>query len=177
MEGIVTGVPVTEAVGMAAPEVEKTMNALVAIDDSDESFHALRWAIDYILKRIPVAAAAESRVVTVVHVMEPLPRYAISGVNVESAKQNHEQNAARILSRAFEICREKSLNAKTLILEGDPKDKICRAVEEMSIDLLVVGSRGLGQIKRALLGSVSDYCIHHAKCPVLLVKPPIKGTP
>lgn len=40
------------------------------------------------------------------------------------------------------------LKAKTIILEGDPKDRICRAVEEMNINLLVVGSRGLGQIKR-----------------------------
>ncbi|EPS60930.1 hypothetical protein M569_13873, partial [Genlisea aurea] len=116
---------------------------------------------------------------------------------VESASKAQEDNAARILSRAFEICREKSINPNTRILEGDPKDKICKAVEEMKIDLLLVGSRGLGQIKRfffflinnllllfylfinlfiffgwALLGSVSDYCVHHATCPVLVVKPP-----
>nr|GMD44331.1 Adenine nucleotide alpha hydrolases-like superfamily protein [Ipomoea batatas] len=42
----------------------------------------------------------------------------------------------------------------------------------MAVDLVVVGSRGLGQIKRAVLGSVSDYCAHHARCPVLIVKPP-----
>ncbi|GFQ02486.1 universal stress protein a-like protein [Phtheirospermum japonicum] len=66
------------------------------------------------------------------------------------------------------------LKAKTVILEGDAKDRICRAVDEMNIDLLVVGSRGLGQIKRAFLGSVSDYCAHQAKCAVLVVKPPAK---
>ncbi|KAL2250880.1 uncharacterized protein LOC105173949 [Sesamum indicum] len=177
MEGATTG-----SSGSTAAEVEKAMNVLVAIDDSDESFHALQWVLDKILKRSPAteAAAPESSrpVVTIVHVVESLARYAFHGGHVvDYGRKEQEQNAARILSRAFEICRDKlSLNAKTLILEGDPKDKICRAVEEMDINLLVVGSRGLGQIKRAFLGSVSDYCAHHAKCPVLVVKPPRKRT-
>ncbi|KAK6147386.1 hypothetical protein DH2020_018298 [Rehmannia glutinosa] len=167
-----------------SPEVSgKTMNVLVAIDDSEESFNALQWLIDKILKRTTVTTEEEdynsNKVITIAHVVEPLPRYAFPGGYVtnpvlESTSQTQEQNAARILSRAFDMCRDSSLKAKTLILEGDPKDRICRAVEEMNIDLLVVGSRGLGQIKRAFLGSVSDYCAHHAKCPVLVVKPPPK---
>ncbi|XP_057779381.1 LOW QUALITY PROTEIN: universal stress protein A-like protein [Salvia miltiorrhiza] len=131
-------------------------NVLVAIDDSEESFHALRWAIEKILKR------KSATVVTIAHVVEPLPRYAFPGglAVVESASKAQEQNGARILSRAYEMCRESSLKAKTIILEGDPKDRICRAVEEMNINLLVVGSRGLGQIKRAFLGSVSDTVLN-----------------
>ncbi|KAI3443366.1 hypothetical protein Pfo_000031 [Paulownia fortunei] len=176
MEGATTGGAGKEEEA-PPPEAGKTMNVLVAIDDSDESFHALQWVLGKILKRRPVTEAGEqdSKVITIVHVVEPLPRYAFpGGYVVESASKSQEQNAARILSRAFEMCRDSLLKAKTLILEGDPKDRICRAVEEMNIDLLVVGSRGLGQIKRAFLGSVSDYCAHHAKCPVLVVKPPAK---
>ncbi|KAL8526912.1 hypothetical protein ACS0TY_015964 [Phlomoides rotata] len=149
------------------------LNVLVAIDDSDESFHALRWALDNILKQ-KSETDQNSTVVTIAQVVEPLPRYAFPVV--ETASKVQEENAARVLSRAFEMCRDSSLKAKTIILEGDPKDKICRAVEEMNINLLIVGSRGLGQIKRAFLGSVSDYCSHHAKCPVLVVKPPPKKT-
>ncbi|KAL1545611.1 universal stress protein YxiE-like [Salvia divinorum] len=146
-------------------------NVLVAVDDSDESFEALRWVVEKILRR----RENSTTVVTIAHVAEALPRYAFLGGHVveSSSKQAQEQNSARILSRAYEMCRESSLKAKTIILEGDPKETICRAVEEMNIHLLVVGSRGLGQIKRAFLGSVSDYCAQHAKCPVLVVKQPL----
>ncbi|CAA0818762.1 Adenine nucleotide alpha hydrolases-like superfamily protein [Striga hermonthica] len=162
--------------GGGAGKPEAAMNVLVAIDDGEESFQALDWAVSRILK--PNGGDDDnnaSKVVTIAHVLEPLPHYAFPGGYVlESSTKAQEENAARILSRAFEMCRDYGLNAKTVILEGDPKDRICRAVEEMNIHLLVVGSRGLGQIKRAFLGSVSDYCAHHAKCAVLVVKPPPK---
>ncbi|XP_073128183.1 uncharacterized protein [Henckelia pumila] len=176
-----------DAAGTAmTAEQTKHMNILVAIDDSDESFHALQWLLDKILRQGSAGGfnatpgstetTGESKVVTIAHVVQPMPRYGFpSGYVEESTSKSQEQNAARILSRAYEMCREKSLIAKTLILEGDPKDAICRAVEDMNIHLLVIGSRGLGQIKRALLGSVSDYCVHHARCPVLIVKPQKKS--
>ncbi|KAH6802834.1 Adenine nucleotide alpha hydrolases-like superfamily protein [Perilla frutescens var. frutescens] len=171
MEGATVGIG-GASTAEPLPEVDRAMNVLVAIDDSEESFNALRWVLEKILKR---KSTAEEMVVTVAHVVEPLPRYAFpGGYVVETVSKTQEQNAARILSRAFEMCRDSSLKAKTLILEGEAKDRICRAVEEMNINLLVIGSRGLGQIKRAFLGSVSDYCAHHAKCPVLVVKPPKK---
>lgn len=74
----------TAGAAAAAPllEVDKVMNVLVAIDDSDESFHALRWAVDKILRRKSTAEEEGSNstvVVTVAHVVEPLPRYAFPG--------------------------------------------------------------------------------------------------
>ena len=49
------------------------------------------------------------------------------------------------------------IKAETLILDGDPKDMICQAAEQMHADLLVVGSRGLGKIKRWLLDFHNSY--------------------
>ena len=45
----------------------------------------------------------------------------------------------------------RKIKAETLILEGDPKDRICEAAEELHVDLVVVGSRGLGKIKRCVV--------------------------
>jgi len=53
---------------------------------------------------------------------------------------------------------------------GDPASEIVRVAEEEGCDLIVVGSRGLGALKSLLLGSVSDHVVHHAHCPVLIVR-------
>ncbi|XP_060191169.1 universal stress protein PHOS34-like [Lycium barbarum] len=136
------------------------MRVAVAIDNSEESYNALKWILDYLLTQ-------PSTKLTLVHVMEPLPPFH----GVESASRAQAQEAARILARASEMCKAKMINAESLILEGDPKNLLCEATAKMNVDLLAIASRGLGQIKRAFLGSVSDYCAHHAKCPVLIVKP------
>ena len=51
-----------------------------------------------------------------------------------------------------------------------PADEIVLVAEETGADLVVMGSRGLGGIKRALLGSVSDSVVRRAHCPVLVVR-------
>ena len=49
---------------------------------------------------------------------------------------------------------------------------MCKVAKERHVDHVVMGSRGLGTINRALVGSVSDYCLHHASVPVSVVPPP-----
>jgi nucleotide-binding universal stress UspA family protein len=53
---------------------------------------------------------------------------------------------------------------------GRPDEEIVRLAEEIRAGTIVVGSRGLGGIRRALMGSVSDSVVRHAHCPVLVVR-------
>ena len=53
---------------------------------------------------------------------------------------------------------------------GRPDAEIIDQAEEISAGLIVIGSRGIGPIRRALMGSVSDSVVHHAHCPVLVVR-------
>lgn len=63
-------------------------------------------------------------------------------------------------------------SATKMVTTGDPGGELCRLAGEGSYDLLVVGSHGSGFLKRILLGSASHHVLHHAPCPVLVVRPP-----
>lgn len=57
------------------------------------------------------------------------------------------------------------------MLRGDPGPAICRYAGEVSAAAIVVGSRGRSGLKRAVLGSVSDYVTRNAPCPVVVTPP------
>ncbi|GJY13615.1 universal stress protein A [Tanacetum coccineum] len=163
------------------------MKVMVAIDESEGSLYALQWTIENIFLHhgttvTPPNEKDEPPMMTVVHVQPPFQQpytaipvgpvlFATPAV-MDSVKKAQEQSASEVLSRVSKLCQQYMIKAETMVIRGNPKEMIVEAVDQMNVDLLVVGSRGLGQIKRALLGSVSDYCVHHAKCPVLIVRPP-----
>jgi nucleotide-binding universal stress UspA family protein len=60
--------------------------------------------------------------------------------------------------------------AQAHLREGKPEAEITALAEEIGAGLIVVGSRGLGGLRRAMLGSVSDSVVRHAHCPVLVVR-------
>ena len=59
-----------------------------------------------------------------------------------------------------------------ILVVGKPAGNvICSEAQEAKADLIVTGSRGLGTTRRTILGSVSDYIVHHTCCPVCVVPP------
>ena len=68
-----------------------------------------------------------------------------------------------LLQLKFKLYKEES---------NRPGEVICKLVEDEKADLIVMGSRGVGTLRRTFLGSVSDYCVHHTKIPVVVVPPP-----
>ncbi|KAG2709357.1 hypothetical protein I3760_05G234800 [Carya illinoinensis] len=93
---------------------------------------------------------------------------------MRSIQENHQKIASALLEKAKEICANHGIIPAEMVTEvGDPKEAICAAVENLNIQLLVLGSHSRGVIKRAFLGSVSNYCVHNAKCPVLVVRKPV----
>ncbi|KAH9795150.1 Usp domain-containing protein [Citrus sinensis] len=91
-----------------------------------------------------------------------------------SIQENQKKAALALLGRAKEICAKHGVVAETMTEMGDPKNVICEAAEKHKIQLLIVGSHSRGPIQRAFLGSVSNYCVHNAKCPVLVVRKPVE---
>ena len=63
-----------------------------------------------------------------------------------------------------------SVSAQAHLSEGVPAAEIVALGEDIDAGLIVVGSRGLGGVRRALMGSVSEAVTRHAHCPVLVVR-------
>jgi nucleotide-binding universal stress UspA family protein len=59
---------------------------------------------------------------------------------------------------------------ETHFRSGDPDKEILRTAESLDVGVIVIGSRGLGALSRALMGSVSDSVVRHAHCPVFVVR-------
>ncbi|CAN4122376.1 unnamed protein product [Withania somnifera] len=159
---------------------------IVSVDGSGESMNALNWALDNIkLKPHDPNSKEAQGFFVILHVQSPpsiaaglnpsaIPFGGPSDIEVPAftaAIEEHQKRITQaIFNHALDICAKKNVNVKTQVVIGDPKEKICDAVEEMHADLLVMGSRSFGPIKRMFLGSVSNYCSNHAPCPVIIVK-------
>jgi nucleotide-binding universal stress UspA family protein len=59
--------------------------------------------------------------------------------------------------------------AEHALLPGEPGPALCQLAEELSADVIVIGTHHRSLLKRAVMGSVSEHVVHHAPCPVLVV--------
>lgn len=90
----------------------------------------------------------------------------------EAAREEARERAQRFLDEQVERIRaDGSAVAQAHLRMGKPDEEIVVLSDEIGAGLLVVGSRGLGGMQRALMGSVSDSVVRHAHCPVLVVRP------
>jgi nucleotide-binding universal stress UspA family protein len=62
-------------------------------------------------------------------------------------------------------------DAELKVLEGTPGQAVCQFASDLNARAIVMGSRGRGVVKRAVLGSVSDHVVRHAPCPVVISGP------
>lgn len=75
-----------------------------------------------------------------------------------------------ILAKVKDDLEPYRLNIISDIAVGHPAEEIVKKAKDMECDLVIMGSRGLGELKGYLLGSVSNRVIRHAACPVLVVR-------
>ncbi|GAB2298420.1 hypothetical protein Dimus_032485 [Dionaea muscipula] len=174
--------------------MEKVRKIVVAIDESEESMYALSWCLNNLVssnysdQHHPIsspssASGADAVQLVLLYVKPPPPNSSsldvsgyLFGNDVVGAMEEYSRELVdSVMSRADAVFRK--YNTTKIMVErrvgsGDAKEVICRTVDKLRADILVMGTHNYGFFKRALLGSVSEYCAKHVKCPVVVVKHP-----
>ncbi len=89
----------------------------------------------------------------------------------EDLERTSEQRARELLDAEVEKIRSVGGTvAQAHLREGGAPQEIVALAEEIGVGLVVVGSRGRGGVRRALMGGVSDSVVRHAHCPVMVVR-------
>ena len=139
---------------------------LVAVDGSDHSQHAVRYASNI--------AAKYGATLHIVHAPQIEIETLSFGAGTLGALPTHERMNALgkpIMEKAVGWAKEAGHEAETTkILTGDTAEGILRYAEENGVDLIVSGSRGLGNLRGLLQGSISQKLTAHSPCPVLTVR-------
>ena len=136
-------------------------NILLAVDGSDHSLKAAKLAGD--LARL---SGGKLRVLTA---YEKVPSY-LGEPNLSQAIAKRTEKAEQVLDGATAEIGDIPGGCETDMLSGDPAEAILRAVDTFDIDLIIMGTRGQGDIKSLLLGSQSHKVVSAAPCPVMLVR-------
>jgi len=138
-------------------------NILVAVDGSPHADRALSEAID-------IARGARARLTIITAVAEPR-----TGVTVALAAGAAASLGPALLREGDRIVRAAAdrvpddISVTTILTEDPIRSAILNRVREGHHDLVVMGSRGRGAVRSAVLGSVSHYVLHHSPVPVLVV--------
>jgi nucleotide-binding universal stress UspA family protein len=138
-------------------------NILVPYDGSEHSNRAFDYALD-------LAKKYKAKIVTVSCILEQnqFPETATpEGLGLQRQRDAASQKILTLESKAEEL----GVNFKGMILKTDSvTDAILSYEESNDIDIIIVGSRGLGGFKKLVLGSVASTISQYSKCPVMIVK-------
>jgi nucleotide-binding universal stress UspA family protein len=139
---------------------------VAGVDGSPSSVEALRWAVRQ-------AGLTGGTVDAVTGWQFPVSTggygWAPGTVDGADYAEIAEKTLADAISAAAD--RRSEVTVRPLVVQGHPAQVLLEAAD--GADLLVVGSRGHGGFAGALLGSVSQYCVHHARCPVVVIRGPV----
>ncbi|KAM7271096.1 hypothetical protein ACFE04_030310 [Oxalis oulophora] len=149
----------------------------IAVDLSDESAYAVKWAVNNYLK--------PGDTVVLLHVRPTTFLYGADWGTIQqpqlNATSSEEEFNDFVTSKTTSLAKplaDKQIPFKIhIVKDRDMKERLCLEVERLGLSGVIMGSRGFGAFrlnsnKSKKLGSVSDYCVQHCVCPVVVVNYP-----
>lgn len=148
---------------------------LVPLDGSEQSLKALNFAVQIAKKFDGKITLIHAYSVVGITGILPEPSATIgvpimSAGDVSKLVEAAREAGKKILEEGKKRVKTEHVEAEILLEEGHPVQEIVKAAKEGNFGLIVMGARGVSHIRELLLGSVSDAILHHAVCPVLVVK-------
>ncbi|GLU06552.1 hypothetical protein SLE2022_235770 [Rubroshorea leprosula] len=165
----------------------------IAVDLSDESAYAVRWAVQNYLRPGDAVILLHVRPTSVLYGADwgsIKPQITPNlGNNYDNASpQYSDEESQQKLENDFDVFTTTKANTIAqplvdtqipfkihIVKDHDMKERLCLEVERLGLSAVIMGSRGFGASRRSnkgRLGSVSDYCVHHCICPVVVVRYP-----
>lgn len=136
---------------------------LVPIDGSAEALAATRYA-----RKI---AEKFSSAVTLIHIIQH-SAYLVSDNHQlpNSVIESLDDRGNQVLAEALEIFQDFDGRVTSRIEYGHPGIKITEISKENNYSLIIMGRRGMSDVAKLLIGSVSNYVLHYALCPTLIIR-------
>ena len=147
--------------------MSKIETILLATDGSPASEGASDEAID-----LAIQVGARLLVVSVLGASSKPTGTSVEATGPADSRDSLTTKAQALAQRA----KAAGCDATFLVWDGDPGEAIVAAADSENADLIVVGSHGRSGVSRFLIGSVSDFVVRHAHCPVMVVRGRLDGT-
>ena len=142
------------------------MKILLPIDGSDASLDAVRQALHMVRDGLRAS-------LVLANVQEPATLYEmLLAHDADVIEQVSAQAGLHLLEPAVALVLAAGVEHEIEVARGDPAHTLIDILENFGCDLIVMGARGMGTLRSALLGSVSHEVLHAATVPVLIVKAP-----
>jgi nucleotide-binding universal stress UspA family protein len=142
------------------------MKILVPVDGSPASLQAVRHALHLTQQGLRAS-------LVLANVQEPATLYEmLLAHDAEVIEQVSARAGLHLLEPAQALAREAGIEHEIEVARGDPAHTLVDILENFGCELVVMGARGMGTLRSALLGSVAHEVLHAAPVPVLIVKQP-----
>ncbi|XP_073005533.1 universal stress protein PHOS34-like [Typha latifolia] len=166
----------------ASPSAALHRRIAIAVDLSDESAYAVKWAVQNYLRPGDAVMLLHVRPTSVLYGADWGAidlSVSVDDDSEESQRKLEDDFAAFTSAKAQDLAQplvEAQIPFKIhIVKDHDMKERLCLEVERLGLSAVIMGSRGFGASRRGSkgrLGSVSDYCVHHCICPVVVVRYP-----
>ncbi|XP_057292832.1 universal stress protein YxiE-like [Hydractinia symbiolongicarpus] len=147
------------------------MLQLVCIDASKHSRKAFDWYCDHIHRKGVKVGLVHAHEVPAMPVVGIYDNGFFLDDSYESSLQESAKESKKLIEDYEKLCKERGIETMVFLRnsQGSPGETICNVVRQSKASMVVIGQRGLGVIRRTLMGSVSDYVLHHSNVPTLVI--------